>query len=193
MVGDEAEYIDYGEQKMHRVRKNLWDETNGVVTDIWIRSDGITAVGDNGDRFKCNRINVLSNITYTFSWGKSVLGTQNNPPYIRIAQYDSNGNFLSRLIFAAVQQSDNRYTATAGSAASLWDIRTDDASSQRGQHLEEVMLNAGSTALPYEPYIENTEVDVTLPALPVLPGTNTLTVGTEVQPSNVYIKYEGAR
>ena len=45
----------------------------------------------------------------------------------------------------------------------------------------------------YEPYIENTEVDVTLPALPTLSGTNTLTVGTEVQPSNVYIKYEGER
>ena len=25
MVGDEAEYIDYAEQKQHRVRKNLWD------------------------------------------------------------------------------------------------------------------------------------------------------------------------
>lgn len=34
------------------------------------------------------------------------------------------------------------------------------------------------------------DIDVTLPALPVLPGTNTLTVGTEVQPSNVYIKYK---
>ena len=37
------------------------------------------------------------------------------------------------------------------------------------------------------------DIDVTLPALPVLPGTNTLTVGTEVQPSNVYIKYEEER
>ena len=32
------------------------------------------------------------------------------------------------------------------------------------------------------------DIDVTLPALPVLPGTNTLTVGTEVQPSGVEIK-----
>lgn len=32
------------------------------------------------------------------------------------------------------------------------------------------------------------DIDVTLPALPVLPGTNTLTVGTEVQPSSVEIK-----
>ena len=32
------------------------------------------------------------------------------------------------------------------------------------------------------------DIDVTLPELPVLPGTNTLTVGTEVQPSGVEIK-----
>jgi hypothetical protein len=40
----------------------------------------------------------------------------------------------------------------------------------------------------YEPYIENTEVDVTLPAISTLAGTNTLTVETEVQPSGVKIK-----
>jgi hypothetical protein len=58
---------------------------------------------------------------------------------------------------------------------------------------ENTMLNSGSEPLPYEPYIENTDLDVTLPALPTLTGTNVLSVGTEVQPSNVYIKYEGAR
>ena len=36
--------------------------------------------------------------------------------------------------------------------------------------------------------ISDSDLDVTLPALPVLPGTNTLTVGTEVQPSGVEIK-----
>lgn len=42
-------------------------------------------------------------------------------------------------------------------------------------------------------FADGTSVDVTLPALPTLSGTNTLTVGTEVQPSNVYIKHKGAR
>ena len=93
---------------------------------------------------------------------------------------------------------------------------------------QDIMINPGSTAVPYEPvgyrvpvtvndvttdlylpepikmvgdeaeYIDYAEqkmhrigaddIDVTLPALPVLPGTNTLTVGTEVQPSGVEIK-----
>lgn len=95
-----------------------------------------------------------------------------------------------------------------------------------------IMLNSGSTALPYEPYgyrvpvtvtnrtdtqttklylldqirkvgdeaeyidfreqkqhfADGTSVDVTLPALPTLSGTNTLSVGTEVQPSKMMIK-----
>ena len=37
------------------------------------------------------------------------------------------------------------------------------------------------------------DVDVTLPALPTLPGTNVLSVGTAVQPSKVYVKYKGER
>ena len=39
----------------------------------------------------------------------------------------------------------------------------------------------------YEPYIENTEVDVTLPEIAVTAGTNILSVGTTVQPSNITI------
>ena len=100
-----------------------------------------------------------------------------------------------------------------------------------------VMLNSGSTPLPYEPYgykvpvtvsngtdtlttpiylpeqirkvgdeaeyisyaeqkmhrIGADDIDVTLPALPTLPGTNVLSVGTTVQPSKVYVKYKGER
>lgn len=96
---------------------------------------------------------------------------------------------------------------------------------------QDIMINPGSTAVPYEPvgyrvpvtvtngtdtettniylpeqlrmvgteadyidygeqkqhFADGTSVDVTLPALPTLSGTNTLTVGTEVQPSDVEI------
>lgn len=89
-----------------------------------------------------------------------------------------------------------------------------------------VMINEGSTALPYEPYrtpittnlylpeqirkvgneaeyishadqklhrIGADDIDVTLPELPTLAGTNVLTVGTTVQPSKVYIKGQKER
>ena len=51
-----------------------------------------------------------------------------------------------------------------------------------------IQVEKGSVATEYEPYIENTEVDVTLPAIPTLDGTNTLSIDTTVQPSNVYIQ-----
>ena len=97
----------------------------------------------------------------------------------------------------------------------------------------DIMLNEGSTALPYEPcgyrvpvtvtngmdaqitniylpeqikmvgdeaeyadyqeqklhFADGTSVDIILPALPTLSGTNTLSVGTQVQPSNMEIIY----
>ena len=92
--------------------------------------------------------------------------------------------------------------------------------------ISNIMLNAGSDALPYEPYhapvttpiylpepikmvgdeaeyidyaeqkqhfSDGTSGDVELPALPTIAGTNVLTVGTEVQPSKVYIKGEKGR
>ena len=37
-------------------------------------------------------------------------------------------------------------------------------------------------------FVDGTTANVTLPALPILSGTNTLSIGTEVQPSNVYLK-----
>lgn len=98
--------------------------------------------------------------------------------------------------------------------------------------ISNIMLNEGSTALPYEPYgykvpvtvsngtdtqtipiyipeqirkvgdeaeyisytdhklhrVGAEDIDVNLPELPTLAGTNTLTVGTEVQPSGIEIK-----
>lgn len=98
--------------------------------------------------------------------------------------------------------------------------------------IRDIMLNPGSTPLPYEPYgykvpvtVSNgtdsqtipiylpeqirkvgdeaeyidyadqkqyfaggTSVDVTLPALPTIAGTNTLSVGTKVQPSKVMVR-----
>ena len=131
---------------------NLFDEINGVVTDEYIQDNGTININPNGDRYICNRINVLPNTTYTFSWGKMVLGTNNYPPYIRVAQYDSNGNFISRILVKANDFPNNRWVTTVENDVRLWDIRIDDVSSTRGQHLEEIMLNSGSTPLPYEPY-----------------------------------------
>ena len=66
-------------------------------------------------------------------------------------------------------------------------------------YLDEPLAKSGNNA-DYIDYAaqkrhnsDGTESSVTLPEISTLAGTNTLTVGTEVQPSDVYIKYEGAR
>ena len=163
-------YEPYGESVGDRTG-NLFDETNGVVTDIYIRNDGTTAVGSNGDKFICNRINVLPNSTYTFSWQQMILGTASNTPYIRVSSYDANNNFLVRDLIQADVYPNKTCSITTLNNAAFWDIRVDDVSSKRGQHLEEVMLNLGDTPLPYEPY--GYKVPVTVEGKNLLQNTAT--------------------
>lgn len=79
---------------------------------------------------------------------------------------------------------------------------------------ENVMLNSGHNAIPYEPYgykipivcggtttniylneplgeNESISMSDTGVSIPTINGTNILTVDTSVQPSNVYLKYKG--
>ena len=52
----------------------------------------------------------------------------------------------------------------------------------------EMIVRGSTPPINYEPYIDNTEIDVTLPALPTFSSTNTLSVGTTVQPSKIWIQ-----
>ena len=166
-VGDEAEYVDYAEQKQHRVRKNLCqiNKANNAVISHAIEGQIYTF-----------------SLTADFSVGFRIL--------------KRNADSGSTEAVASAFNREGRVSATF-TANENFDVyvngfsAVDDKTFLNSVH--DFMFEKGATASEYEPYIENTELDVTLPALPVLPGTNTLTVGTEVQPSNVYIKYEGAR
>lgn len=76
---------------------------------------------------------------------------------------------------------------------------TADSAETTDIYLDEPLAKSGDIA-DYIDYAaqrrynaDGTESSVTLPEIAVTAGANTLTVGTEVQPSNVYIKYEEAR
>lgn len=166
-VGDEAEYIDYEEQKQHRVRKNLCqiNKTNNAVISHAIEGQIYTF-----------------SLTADFSVGFRIL--------------KRNADSGSTETVASAFNREGRVSATF-TANENFDVYVNGFSAVEGKtfldSVHDFMFEKGATASEYEPYIENTELDVTLPALPTLPGTNTLTVGTEVQPSDVYIKYEGER
>lgn len=200
--------------------KNLFDE-NAEVTNKYVGSNGEEANSSNGDMLIVNEIAVKPDTTYTFSWQRIVLGTNNNPPYIRVSSYDSNNNFLVRDLIQTNNYPNKVCSITTPNSTAFLDIRVDDISSERGQGLEGLMLNVGSTPLPYEPYhtpvttpiylpepikmvgseaeyidyaeqkmhrIGADDIDVTLPALPTIKDTNTMSIDTTVQPSRMDIK-----
>ena len=174
-VGDNAEYIDYAEQKQHRVRKNLWP---GIVEQGSVSSTG--TYSDNTKRIRSRNVPIEPG-TYTIS---------SNLLIRMIYAYNDNKR-IGTCIDTPLGVDLQSFTVPAGAnnisigmMKIVDDVEVDITPSDfiRGQ------IEKGSEATTYEPYIENTDLDVTLPALPTLTGTNVLSVGTQVQPSKVMVK-----
>ena len=180
MVGDEAEYIDYAEQKMHRVRKNLW---SGVVEQGAVSTTG--AYASNSKRIRSKNA-PLEPGTYTVSTNL----------LIRAIYAYNDDNKIGVCIDAPLGTYSTSFTVPPGAN----NISIGMMKKVNGVEVDITpsdfiwgQIEKGSEATIYEPYIENTDLDVILPALPTLPGTNVLSVGTAVQPSKVYVKYKGER
>ena len=184
-VEDEVEYIDYSEQKQHRVRKNLLQNTATTQT-----KNGVTFTVNENKSVTCNGKNQNENQGLFVT-----IGDYSATSDVILSGGVSGGN-LSSYILRAYTLTDNPVifydegdgvTLPAGNDYRI-QIRIaagytcDNLTFYPMIRLAEIEDNT------YEPYIENTEVDVTLPAIPTLDGTNTLSIGTTVQPSKVYVK-----
>lgn len=177
-VGDEAEYVDYAEQKQHRVRKNLLLNTatsrtiNGVT--FTVNEDGsVTCNGTASDAawFPVNRSFDLY------------------APEGRIASIGNNGStstFYMNISYIGNVTTSRNYSSTTHQNVY---VQLVIASGYTCNNLTfyPMIRKADIEDDTYEPYIENTEVDVTLPEIAVTAGTNILSVGTTVQPSKVEI------
>lgn len=226
-VGDRTgNLFDFGEWS-----KNInANDDNSLAKGI----DGITITANSNDAFTTPyayvhegvyKIYVKPNTNYLLSWV-------------------SNNNLFGRVFIFKNGIPDGTHAVSANNNTTKYLLFGTDADTElitlrfgvgtAGNTItySKIMLNEGSTPLPYEPYgyrvpvtvsngadtqtipiylteqirkvgdeaeyidygeqkqhrIGADDVDVTLPELPVLPGTNTLTVGTEVQPSSVEIK-----
>lgn len=179
-VGDEAEYIDYGDQKQHRVRKNLLKITyasSGAAT-----YDGVSISNNDG-------IITLN-------------GTSNNGAFVNLAtaiklpsgNYILTGGSGNQMIRFQKTSSGYGYDDTGAGrnficpeevASGICSLKLTANYTYNSVKVYPMIRKADITDDTYEPYIENTEVDVILPGIAVTAGTNTLTVGTEVQPSRV--------
>ena len=181
MVGDEAEYADYQGQKLHRVRKNLLQNTASSQT-----KNGVTFTVNNNGSVTCN--GTASNNTF-FKIGDLSLASQS---YI-LTGCPSNGGKDSYML--RCYKNGNIIGEDVGNGFNINDsvdgyIEIRIASGYTCDNLTfyPMIRKADITDDTYESYITNTELDVTLPALPTLSGINTLSVGTAVQPSKINIK-----
>lgn len=191
-VGDEAEYIDYGEQKQHRVRKNLLQNTgtsrtiNGVT--FTVNSDGsVTCNTDENGATATAIFNVCAQ-NFTLASDNYILsgcpiGGDISTKYKLDAQVFTDGfeSWIADIGDGANIYSDKIITILLMRIVIYKNQVCDNLT------FYPMIRKADIEDDTYEPYIENTELDVALPEIPALAGTNTLTVGTEVQPSDVEI------
>lgn len=183
-VGDEAEYIDYGAQKMRRVRKNLLQNTATSQT-----TSGFAATVNGDGSVTCNGIPSETVVLYVRSDIALPEGT-----YI-LTGCPQGGPATTKFKLDTCTADDHWYTDIGDGKEfnitnfNLKFVRIVIYSGYTCDNLTfyPMIRLASIEDDTYEPYIENTEVDVTLPALPTLTGTNVLSVGTEVQPSKIDI------
>jgi hypothetical protein len=185
MVGDEAEYIDYSDQKLHRVRKNLLQNTatsqeiNGVT--FTVNSDG--SVTCNGEA-TASAVLVITNNWQT----NTILGNR----YIGSGcpSGGSDATYYLDLHNFGHDTGDSVITKASHTEGSSYKVQIVIRTGYTCDNLTfyPMIRKADIEDDTYELYIENPEGDVTLPELPTLAGTNVRTVGTAVQPSDVYIK-----
>ena len=183
MVGDGAEYIDYSEQKLHRVRKNLFDKNSYKVSG-YVSDNGTIIISGSVEISTFDYIKVTAQKLYSFKAFSSTTPSEYQRT-VRIAYYDKNKNYLSRIVKSGAGLEGFSFETPVNCQYIRLSI---------DENLFDNMLVKGNLIpIEYEPFIEDTELDAVLPALPTIAGTNVLTVGTAVQPSKVYIKGEKER
>lgn len=171
MVGNEAEYVDCKKQKLHRVRRNLCDNDN-----LLIGFYSASGAFNNDSNFRTsNFIAVHPNTNYTVSFFKNGIRT---------------GSLVTIFWnqFKQVIQEISTGTFTTPQNCEYITIRNFSSQSSALVNDYAFQVEKGSAATEYEPYIENDEIDVVIPALPIAEGTNTLSIGTAVQPSKIWIQ-----
>lgn len=184
--------------------KNLFNVS--TITLGWYINDKGQIIQNDGINTS-DFIKVSPNTNYTYKG--AVIYDAN---IIRIAYYDQSKNFISR--YFTPGNAANGETVITPSNCEYVKLSYDNV-------ITNLMLNSGSTALPYEPYhapvttpiylpepikmvgdeaeyidyaeqkmhrIGADDIDVTLPALPTIKGTNTMSIDTTVQPSRMDIK-----
>lgn len=183
MVGDEAEYIDYVEQKQHRVRKNLAKNNHAKSSTMFTVEEVNNFIHVSGTNNTGSVKPYIISKENTFPAGSYDI-VNNSDTSISYDYKDKNG----ALVYEAVNaNSIKTFNFPAAFTRHLNIYKAVPNGESIDNYFRVMIVKHGDDTDTYEPYIENTELDVTLPALPTLVGTNVLSVGTEVPPSEVMV------
>ena len=176
-VEDEFEYIDYKKQKLYRVRKNLFDKNSYKVSG-YVSDNGTIIISGSVEISTFDYIKVTAQKLYSFKAFSSTTPSEYQRT-VRVAYYDKNKNYLSRIVKIGAGLEGFSFETPVNCQYIQLSI---------DENLFDNMLVKGNLIpIEYEPFIEDTELDVTLPALSINEGTNTLSVTTETQPSKIEI------
>lgn len=169
-IGDEAEYIDFREQKQYRVRENLFDKSHFTQTKL-VPNNNILYE----DPYTISIIlSCTPNTKYTISKIVTnrfrILGCTDYPDVGVQSRLIASGNDNSSLTFTT-GNNDNYLLVMIFYQRQADEPTVDDV----------------KNSLIYELYIY-TKPDISLPAIPTIDGTNIITVDTETQPRKIYIQ-----
>lgn len=185
---------------------NLFDENSESVSGF-INDSGAIATVSNYPISTYDYINVLPNTYYSYKAFIAANPNESPQKTIRVSYYKSNKAFISR--YFEIGNGLTKETITTPNNCFYVRLSIDD-------NLENVMLWEGSSDVSvYEPYgykipivcgetttniyldeplneDESISMSDTGVSIPTINGSNTLSIGTAVQPSKVFIKYGGS-
>ena len=199
-VNDEN-YEPYGKYKVPVVisGKNLVNKNN-MLQGYWAYANGSFI---SVKTWICTpKIECLGNTAYTYQFS-------NASRWSGFVFYDKNGNYISTSNIQNSSSTEYRtYTATSPSNARYLVVNIagfpETEATISVSDLINFQLEKNSTATDYEPYYESTTTNIYLDEpieaneskklsdtnvnIPTINGTNILSIGTTVQPSNVYVQ-----
>ena len=184
--GNNSDYIDYSEQKMHRIKTNLFDGTfihrsvigNSVSSDDPNRRSVVIDISSfaNGDKITFSRETGVGSTFQMYQVNSPLKGgalLNNN-----VFSGDS-GTLLATITLDNISNYNYLMIFLNGATNPITDEEL---------LASKIMINVGDTALPYEAYNAATEIAINLPKLSTFSGVNTLSIDSNEPPSKINAK-----
>lgn len=184
-----VEYIDFETQTMHIIQKNLFliNKINRVINGIWFLTNPDGSVTIQGT-LRGNRADwvIYDKNQVTLPSGEYYFSCKNATSNIKFISGGAGSDSTGQVAYMEITNDNSVLRSCIGGGIGHCIIRV-ETSVTTPITLYPMIRKSDIEDDTFEPYFDSPELDVTLPALPTVTGTNVLSVGTEVQPSIVEV------